>query len=122
MNNDGSVTLGTTNGPQYSNYKGSWNVHGEFGKEFSVESGSVDSNDYPFRMKLIRSYDSSSMDGVTYDIVREFWGSIEMVGDSVSVSGKIHDSTSNASVGDMEVGFFTLIDSAASEEEIDGVS
>ena len=73
-------------------------------------------------MKLIRSYDSSSMDGVTYDIVREFWGSIEMVGDSVSVSGKIHDSTSNAGVGDMEVGFFTLIDSAASEEEIDGVS
>lgn len=40
----------------------------------------------------------------------------------MSVSGKIHDSTSNAGVGDMEVGYFTLIDSAASEEEIDGVS
>jgi len=80
----------------------------------------VDSNEYPFRMKLIRSYDSSSMDDVAYDIVREFWGSIEMIGGSVSVSGKIHDSTSNAL--QMEVGYFTLIDSAASEEEIDGVS
>ena len=73
-------------------------------------------------MKLIRSYDSTTMDDVAYDIVREFWGNIEMVGGSVSVSGKIHDSTSNVNVGDMEVGFFTLIDSAASEEEIDGVS
>jgi len=60
------------------------------------------------------------MDGVTYDIVREFWGSIEMIGGSVSVSGKIHDSTSNEL--DIEVGYFTLIDSAASEEKIDGVS
>ena len=83
----------------------------------------MNSNEYPFRMKLIRSYDSSSMDDVAYDIIREFWGSIEMIGGSVSVSGKIHDSTSNAGVGlDMEVGYFTLIDSAASEEEIDGVS
>ena len=61
------------------------------------------------------------MDGIAYDIVREFWGSIEMVGGSVSVSGKIHDSTSNAGVG-IDVGYFTLIDSVASEEEIDGVS
>ena len=86
-----------------------------------MESGSVDSNEYPFRMKLIRSYDSTTMDDVAYDIVREFWGSIEMVGGSVSVSGKIHDSTSNAGL-QLEVGYFTLIDSAASEEEIDGVS
>lgn len=37
-------------------------------------------------MRLTRSYEVPVGD-ISYDVIREFWGSLEMVGASVSVSG-----------------------------------
>ena len=74
LNDDGSVTLGATNGPQYSNYQGTWDITND------------DDDDLPFRMRLTRSYEVRVGD-ISYDVIREFWGSLEMVGASVSVSG-----------------------------------
>ena len=45
-----------------------------------------DDDDLPFRMRLTRSYEVPVGD-ISYDVIREFWGSLEMVGASVSVSG-----------------------------------
>lgn len=64
----------------------------------------------------------------TYDITREFWGSIEMIGDSISVSGKMHGSSykgsdvylGELSMNESEVGYFTMIDSVASEDGVEG--
>lgn len=64
----------------------------------------------------------------TYDITREYWGNIEMVGDSIAVNGKIHGASytgSNAyldeqSMNESEVGYFTMIDSATSEDGVEG--
>jgi len=179
LNDDGSVTLGETNGPLYKSYHGDWHV---------IETASED--DKPFRMRLTRTYEASSRwvilpslhqllvfihdvcfisrslthcltlssayifftssyhrsysttkhthlhnrSGVnkigdfTYDITREFWGSIEMVGDSISVSGKMHGSSYNGSdvylgelsMNESEVGYFTMIDSVASEDGVEG--
>ena len=72
LNDDGSVTLGATNGPQYSNYQGTWDK--------------TNDDDLPFRMRLTQSYEVPVGD-ISYDVIREFWGSLEMVGASVSVSG-----------------------------------
>ncbi len=49
LNDDGSVTLGETNGPLYKSYHGDWHV---------IETASED--DKPFRMRLTRTYDASS--------------------------------------------------------------
>ena len=43
-------------------------------------------DDLPFRMRLTRSYEVPVGD-ISYDVIREFWGSLEMVGASVSVLG-----------------------------------
>ena len=104
LNDDGTVTLGLTNGPQYSHYAGNWHV---------LET----SNEQPFRMKLVRSYEVGVGD-VTYDVEREFRGGIELVGESLSVSGKTHGNIFNdddANLLDAELGFFAMIDSVASE-------
>ena len=116
LNDDGSVTLGATNGPQYSNYQGTWDI-------------TNDDDDLPFRMRLTRSYEVPVGD-ISYDVIREFWGSLEMVGASVSVSGKIHGSTNAAgnaytdeqSLVESEIGYFTMIDAVASEASVEGVS
>ena len=115
LNDDGSVTLGATNGPQYSNYQGTWDI--------------TNDDDLPFRMRLTRSYEVPVGD-ISYDVIREFWGSLEMVGASVSVSGKIHGSTNAAgnaytdeqSLVESEIGYFTMIDAVASEASVEGVS
>ena len=68
------------------------------------------------------------MGDFTYDIKREYWGSIEMVGSSIAVAGKTHanlDNSGNAYIDEQslfenEVGFFSMIDSATSEG-IEGV-
>lgn len=64
----------------------------------------------------------------TYDITREYWGNIEMVGESISVSGKMHGSSYNGSdayLGEMsmnesELGYFTMIDAVASDDGVKG--
>ncbi|KAL7532145.1 hypothetical protein ACHAXR_004464 [Thalassiosira sp. AJA248-18] len=108
LNDDGSVTLGDTNGPKMKDYKGDWHL---------LETASGD--DQPFRMRLTRSYESvgsgtNNLGDVTYDVKREFWGNIEKVGESVSVTGKTHGST-NTDAGNSELGYFTMIDALESE-------
>eukprot|EP00571_Detonula_confervacea_P017769 CAMPEP_0172311552 /NCGR_PEP_ID=MMETSP1058-20130122/15116_1 /TAXON_ID=83371 /ORGANISM="Detonula confervacea, Strain CCMP 353" /LENGTH=186 /DNA_ID=CAMNT_0013024773 /DNA_START=115 /DNA_END=675 /DNA_ORIENTATION=- len=116
LNEDGSVTLGVTNGPPVKDYKGDWHL---------LETASE--ADRPFRMRLTRSYDGGSpgnLGDISYEVKREFWGNIEMVGDSISVSGKTHGSpnpdSGNAYIDELsllesELGFFSMIDAVASE-------
>ena len=49
LNDDGTVTLGETNGPLVQRYQGDWHV---------LETASE--NDKPFRMRLTRTYEASS--------------------------------------------------------------
>ncbi|KAL9190001.1 hypothetical protein ACHAXT_009676 [Thalassiosira profunda] len=116
LNADGTVTLGRTNGPPVKDFKGDWHVLETAGE-----------GDKPFRMRLTRSYESpssgtSNLGDVSYDIHREFWGNVEMVGDSISVSGRVHgpipsgnEYVDEQSVLESELGYFTLIDAVASE-------
>lgn len=48
LNQDGSVTLGRTNGPAVSDYRGDWHL---------IETAA--DGDNPFRMRLTRVYDAS---------------------------------------------------------------
>ncbi|KAL7536907.1 hypothetical protein ACHAXR_012120 [Thalassiosira sp. AJA248-18] len=109
LNNDGTVTLGLTNGPQYSGCNGDWHI---------IETASED--EQPFRMRLTRSYEVAK-GGASYDVTREFWGSIEMVGASISVSGKIHGGigANEQFPIDSELGYFTMIDAEASEADVE---
>ncbi len=47
LNDDGTVTLGATNGPPVASWEGSWSV---------IETASEE--DRPFRMRLTRTYES----------------------------------------------------------------
>ena len=58
---------------------------------------------------------TSNLGDVSYDIHREFWGNVEMVGDSISVSGRVHgpipsgnEYVDEQSVLESELGYFTL--------------
>lgn len=137
LNEDGTVTLGMSNGPPVKDYKGDWHL---------LETASEE--DKPFRMRLTRTFETKSMESTThpsirkwkdvtargvankvgdisYEVKREFWGNIEMVGNSISVSGKIHGNTDPNSSGnayvdeqsvlESELGYFTMIDAVASE-------
>lgn len=108
LNPDGTVTLEATDGPQYTAFEGRWSV--------------VDSPDKPFRMLLDRVYGggmkpihSTDMGEFDYTVRREFFGDIEVVGNLVGVEGIVH-LLDNADQKDYEVGFFALIDCAASTE------
>lgn len=66
----------------------------------------------------------SSLGDLTYEVKREFWGSIEMVGGSLSVTGNTHGNPNSDSgnvyiddqaVLENELGYFSMIDSVASE-------
>lgn len=48
LNQDGTVTLGRTNGPAVSDYRGDWHL---------IETAT--DGDHPFRMRLTRVYDAS---------------------------------------------------------------
>ncbi|EED93823.1 predicted protein [Thalassiosira pseudonana CCMP1335] len=114
LNSDGSVTLGQSNGPRVASCKGDWHL---------IETATQE--DKPFRMRLVRTYEYGTHSGsnqvgeISYDVKREFWGNIEMVGDSISVSGTMHGLDDRDQI-DCDLGFFTIIDAAASEG-IEGV-
>eukprot|EP00804_Cyclotella_cryptica_P007268 CCRYP_017875-RA/>CCRYP_017875-RA protein AED:0.08 eAED:0.08 QI:335/1/1/1/1/1/2/96/145 len=109
LNQDGSVTLGKTNGPQVKDYSGDWHLI-----ETALEE------DRPFRMRLTRVYDAGSHSGpnqmgdFTYKVTREFHGNVQMIGESISVTGKTHG-LDERDMLDAEVGYFTIIDAVASE-------
>ena len=69
--------------------------------------------------QFFRHSGSNQVGEISYDVKREFWGNIEMVGDSISVSGTMHGLDDRDQI-DCDLGFFTIIDAAASEG-IEGV-
>ncbi|KAL7544758.1 hypothetical protein ACHAWF_008125, partial [Thalassiosira exigua] len=108
LNADGSVTLGPSNGPKVAEYEGDWHLLETAGEE-----------DRPFRMRLTRRYESpssvkSNAGDTTYSVKREFWGNVEMVGESVAVTGRTHGNPDPAEENP-ELGYFALIDAASSE-------
>lgn len=77
-----------------------------------------------FFSRHTRSSGTSKIGDLTYEIKREFWGYVEMVGDSISVTGKLHGNpnpnSGNAYIDEQsllesELGYFTMIDAVASE-------
>ena len=73
-------------------------------------------------------YRSGNIGDIQYELTREFWGSIEMIGDAISVTGKIHGALPSMEVNEYaqmyhddfamqesEVGYFTMVDAVASE-------
>ena len=106
LNADGSVKIGTTDGPLIESYKGSW-------------SYDQDDKEHPFRMTLVRTYHAGDHTGPNqagefdYPVERKFWGDVEVVGgEFVSATGQIHGLDEAAKV-DCEVGYFSLIDAAS---------
>ena len=69
----------------------------------------------------LHSSGANMMGEFSYDIKREYWGSIEMVGSSIAVAGKTHanlDNSGNAYIDELsliesELGFFSMIDAVA---------
>jgi len=126
LNDDGSVTLGASNGPLVKDYVGEWHL---------LETAAGEGY-YPFRMRLTRRFESPGsgrIGDIQYDLTREFWGSIEMVGESISVTGKIHSALPSVETNtyaqiyhdeqvmkECESGYFTMIDAVASDG-IEGV-
>ncbi|KAL3810306.1 hypothetical protein ACHAXA_006533 [Cyclostephanos tholiformis] len=122
LNDDGTVTLGVTNGPPVAAWEGSWSV---------IETATEE--DRPFRMRLTRTYESggsgtNKLGDVKYQVKREFWGNIGMVGNSISVTGRTHGNPDanidgNEYVDEMsmiesELGYFTMIDSVEGERPV----
>ena len=117
LNQDGTVTMGVTDGPKPVSYQGDWHV---------LETATTEA-DRPFRLRLDRTYENPNPHtGETdtgpfdYHVKREFWGNVGPVrhADSVEVEGVIHrlDELNNL---DCEVGYFALVDSTKEEEEED---
>lgn len=76
---------------------------------------------------------SGRIGDIQYDLTREFWGSIEMVGESISVTGTIHSALPSVETNmyaqiyhdeqamqECESGYFTMVDAVASDG-IEGV-
>mmetsp|Transcript_8672 Transcript_8672/g.18973 ORF Transcript_8672/g.18973 Transcript_8672/m.18973 type:complete len:182 (+) Transcript_8672:71-616(+) len=109
LNDDGTITIGKSNGPKIKEYRGDWHI---------LETATEE--DRPFRMRLSRTYEAGCHTGrnqvgdIIYTLTREFHGNVEMVGDSISVSGRMHG-IDDGSLLDCELGYFTMIDAVASE-------
>ena len=100
---DGSVVAGKTDGPQWEEAIGRW----------EMQEGTNE-----FQMDIIRKYASgtahSDMGEFDYEVDRTFIGEITTVGDSVSVSGvMVHFPSGQAGPDVRQVGFFSMIDSTA---------
>jgi len=107
LSNDGSVTATETNGPPHIDVTGKWSQ----------------SNDTSFTMTVKRTYgtgnDSSDIGEFQFDVERSFIGEITLVGGVTSITGSMH--MNDEFSGDVEVGFFSMIDTTASklgEEEL----
>lgn len=50
----------------------------------------------------------------TYEVTREFHGNVQMIGESICVTGRTHGLDVRDLI-DVEVGYFTIIDAVASE-------
>lgn len=89
---------------------------------------------FDFSLFILCHFRSGRIGDIQYDLTREFWGSIEMVGESISVTGQIHAALPSVEsneyaqsyhddqmMQDSAVGYFTMVDAVASDGGIEGV-
>lgn len=82
---------------------------------------------------MLNHHRSGHIGDIQYDLTREFWGDIEMVGESITVTGKIHSALPSVETNmyaqiyhdeqamqECESGYFTMVDAVASDG-IEGV-
>lgn len=100
LSNDGTVTLGDTDGPLALQATGTWSQDNE-----------------KFEMTIKRTFqsgqDGSDVGEFKFDVVRGYVGFLESVGGSIAISGSMH--LKDEYRGDMEVGYFSMIDTTESK-------
>lgn len=100
LSNDGSVTVGDTDGPLPLQASGTWKQTGE-----------------KFNMTIKRTFGSGQegrdVGEFKFDVERVYIGFLEYVGGSIAVDGSMH--LKDESRGDMEVGYFSMIDTTESK-------
>jgi len=108
---DGSITVGETDGPKHKSAGGSW--------KFSETEGTD-----AFSMVIERTYDAglpsknpTDVGDFKFTVQRKFSGSVSLVGECVAITGKMLANVEAAGV-DSEVGFFNLIDTTE-ERKVD---
>ena len=114
LNEDGSVTLQDTDGPQFKAYQGQW----------SITETTGDPMEKSFRMRLDRVFESgmearqSTDIGVfDYQVNREYWGNMSIIqGGIIQLEGVIHLLDDDNGIANYEVGYFALIDSNVQPE------
>lgn len=113
LSQNGSVTLTETNGPPPVASYGHWKVVGE-----TTTDGDDGDNMTSFVMTVTRTYssgrDHTSIGEFTFDVERTFIGDLSYVGSLVSVEGSMHMQDEFRG-GDVEVGFFSMIDTTAAK-------
>jgi len=108
LNSDMTVTVGTTDGPIFSSFYGTWSESFDESREDRAM----------FEMKMSRTYtgggesnDPTDIGEFTYEVERTFSGLLTVVGGSlVAVEGLILDV--DELFGTREVGFFNMIDTS----------
>uniref|UniRef100_A0A6V2Q6H0 Jacalin-type lectin domain-containing protein n=2 Tax=Ditylum brightwellii TaxID=49249 RepID=A0A6V2Q6H0_9STRA len=97
LNNDRTITFGSTDGPIYDSASGQW----------SVPAGTND-----FSMTIRRRYSTGAkntdMGEFRFDVVREYTGEMTRVGECVGITGIMKDGEAGGEK--REVGFFNMID------------
>eukprot|EP00581_Thalassiosira_minuscula_P006153 CAMPEP_0183743060 /NCGR_PEP_ID=MMETSP0737-20130205/65022_1 /TAXON_ID=385413 /ORGANISM="Thalassiosira miniscula, Strain CCMP1093" /LENGTH=208 /DNA_ID=CAMNT_0025978663 /DNA_START=13 /DNA_END=639 /DNA_ORIENTATION=- len=120
LNNDRSVTLGSTNGPLYIASSGIWSESCQFLHE---DQENPDEFRRSFEMKLARTFvtgDDNSQDATDigefqYEVERTYVGECYLVGGSVfAMNGEILDV--DEIFGERRVGFFNMIDTTEERE------
>ena len=113
LNNDKTVTVGSTDGPLFRSSQGIWGT--------SIDDSSEEKSE--FEMKLSRTYvageqskDATEIGEFTYSVERFYNGVVTSVGGSlVAVEGTILDV--DDIFGTREVGFFNMIDTTDARVE-----
>jgi len=111
---DGSVRVSTTetDGPLPKAASGTW-VETEVG-----EAGDDDEDSpLPFSMLIARTFGTGigmGEDKGSFTVERTFRGSVSLVGDSVSISGSMH--ILDDVKGDINVGYFSMIDTTDAKD------
>jgi len=125
-----SIHTHNTDGPEPTSIRGTWKlkneaelsaVEAEAEAEVEVETAAKDETS--FEMSITRTFtaDEGNKDlgAFEFDVTRMFTGDYSLSsvgGDIVTISGQIH--IKDDILGDMEVGYFTMIDTTAEKEKL----
>ena len=109
FNEDNTITFGDTDGPLPIEARGSWQL-----------------NDDEFQMEICRTFETgvegsaesnlnNRIGQFAYDVLVGFRGELISVGGKLAVEGSMV--VSKEDLGDLEVGYFSLLDTTAVDEE-----